>query len=520
MAGNRDAVEKLRAWARRWGTPGTPKAVVLLGPPGVGKTSAALALCEEFGWTTVEMNASDARNASAIREIALRGAVADTFSIDGEFQSAQQGQRKVIIIDEADNLFERGGEEVEEGALASTHWDSLGIERRNALSSSLGLGTLGGMPYQKLSPKAKSILSSHLRDTGTIKKRDISDRGGKSAIIETVKKTAQPIILIANDRRALFSDAEELKNLTRIIYFDPLTLAEVESALAGILRKEGVTAPRKALSALAERSRGDLRSAVNDLELLCIGRSHMTEDDLSALGYRDTVYTMETLVPTVLRAPSIAAAREVVGRYDETPDYIMLWLSENLPAAFRSPEALAGAYEMLARAAVYLGRAMRRQQFSLWSYATDMMIGGLSTVRGGQPAGLAPHPRFPPYLERMARTRSRRRMRDKLLQRLAGYCHMGTGTFTGDMLYFFRVLLDTDRRFAASMARRFQLTDSELAELFGPSAAPEKIKAILKEAEEARTTVMASITRYPEKAEERPPSKEKRTTTQSRIGDF
>ncbi len=103
VLGNGKAVSELEAWARAWerGVP-DKRAVVLYGPAGVGKTSAALALAEEMGWDQIEMNASDSRTAAAISKVAGAAARMMTFS----------GKKRLVILDEADNLYgsaDRGG---------------------------------------------------------------------------------------------------------------------------------------------------------------------------------------------------------------------------------------------------------------------------------------------------------------------------------------------------------------------------------------------------------------------------
>ena len=106
VVGNPKAVGDLRAWAESWND-GIPKlrAVVLKGPPGIGKTTCAEALANDMGWGLLEMNASDQRTGDAIRSVALRGAYSNTFSDEGDYLNTTTGGRKLIILDEADNLF-------------------------------------------------------------------------------------------------------------------------------------------------------------------------------------------------------------------------------------------------------------------------------------------------------------------------------------------------------------------------------------------------------------------------------
>ena len=101
ILGNAAAVKQMALWAQTWTPDSAP--LLLTGKPGIGKTSAALALARDMDWEVLELNASDARTKAVIERIA--GNSATTASLFG-------ASRKMIIIDEADNLegnADRGG---------------------------------------------------------------------------------------------------------------------------------------------------------------------------------------------------------------------------------------------------------------------------------------------------------------------------------------------------------------------------------------------------------------------------
>jgi replication factor C large subunit len=109
IIGNDRSISILRAWAERWNQGKIPekRAAILSGKPGIGKTSSALALASDLGWTVLELNASDARNETSIRQVATAGAINETFDDAGGFTPSRKGGRKLIILDEADNLYEK-----------------------------------------------------------------------------------------------------------------------------------------------------------------------------------------------------------------------------------------------------------------------------------------------------------------------------------------------------------------------------------------------------------------------------
>ena len=103
IVGNTASVKGLRNWVESWirGTPSV-KAVLLIGPPGVGKTASIGALSRDYNLELVEFNSSDKRNKSVIEDHVWKAATQQTLD----------GRLRIILLDEVDGLSgtsDRGG---------------------------------------------------------------------------------------------------------------------------------------------------------------------------------------------------------------------------------------------------------------------------------------------------------------------------------------------------------------------------------------------------------------------------
>lgn len=433
VLGNPQALEQLRAWAQSWheGQP-SRKAVLLHGPPGAGKTSAALAVALEFGWGVIELNASDVRSAAAIKRVAGAGAVHETFSDTGEFFSSTQGRRKLIVLDEADNLYERGGEEA------------------------------------------------------TVGEENFSDRGGRRAILETIAQSQQPIILIANDSHALTRGAgATMQKHVLAIPFRPVPPATLGKMLAQVASAEGVEFPPDLVRALAARAHGDARSALNDLQALAQGRRELAPGAAESLGERNRAETMFGALATIFKGEDGAAARRAVMDVDETPDFVLAWLDENVAREYRDPKDLAAAYEWLSRADVFLGRVQRRQAYGMWGTATDLMTLGVSSAKAA-PYRTPPYYQFPGWIRKMGASKTQRSLDDSLASTVAVALHTGFRSSRQEMVPALRRLAGRDADFAEALSLRLGLDEDHIRHLLGPEASPEYADRIVERVEGRR----------------------------------
>ncbi|WFD35957.1 DNA replication factor C complex subunit Rfc1 [Malassezia cuniculi] len=123
LIGNKANVERLQAWLRDWPKsvranfkkPGPNgmnvfRAVLISGPPGVGKTTAAHLVARIEGYSVLELNASDTRSKKLL-ESALRDTISNTSLDAWAGGAAHVDGRMVIIMDEVDGMSggDRGG---------------------------------------------------------------------------------------------------------------------------------------------------------------------------------------------------------------------------------------------------------------------------------------------------------------------------------------------------------------------------------------------------------------------------
>ncbi|KAF9135811.1 hypothetical protein BGW39_011400 [Mortierella sp. 14UC] len=271
LCGNNAAVQKLVRWLENWSDnykldfkkdnadkSGTFRAVLISGPPGVGKTSAAHLVGESLGYNIVEFNASDTRSKKSL-DADVRDLL-DNQSLGGYFLTGNSSQGK--------------GKEVDD--------------------------------------KEPSMAKKQLIIMDEVDGMAGGDRGGVAQMIAFIKKTQVPIICICNDRQS--PKVRSLVNSCFDMRFQRPQVNQVRSRLLSILHREGRQIPANVLDKLVSGSQSDIRQVLNMLSTWSITKQTMDYDEGTALSKASEKYVAlnpfqiaeQLLINTNYRALSFA----------------------------------------------------------------------------------------------------------------------------------------------------------------------------------------------------------------------
>ena len=273
-----------------------------------------------------------------------------------------------------------------------------------------------------------------------------ADRGGAKAIVDIIRRSKQPILLIANDA---YGVAPEIRKLCDEVQFRAVSARSLSPHLKGICANEGLLCDDEAIRIIAEEARGDVRSGVNMLFGSSVGRDRITPADLH-IQQKDSRSSIFDLVAKTISGSGEDDSQLLRLSYEveDTPDAVIQWLEASV-LQHQNSRRRALALRYLSVADVYLGRTLSRQYYTLWRYASAIMLIGSAAASfgGGLRVRISPPARW----KRMGLARRQKMIRLSLLNRYSDAYQIPEKTIAEEYLTAFGILADKNPDFFARL---------------------------------------------------------------------
>jgi replication factor C large subunit len=283
-------------------------------------------------------------------------------------------------------------------------------------------------------------------------------------------------VLIANN--AYDPKFTTLRNYCLLLQFKKPPVGEVAKLLKKICAREGIEAEEDALKFIAQRSGGDVRSAINDLQALAQGKTRLTYEDVSWLAYRDRQENIFTILRMIFYARSCISAKQAVDMADVDPDMLFEWIYENVPRHLTHPRDLARAMNALSLADVYRGRIRSTRNWKFTRYFMDFMTAGVAMARREtKPSGWTPF-RFPKRIQTLSRSKASRRLELEIGRKIRRKCHISSYRASKEVLPYIRIIFENNVDMAVEIARWLDLNAGMIKYIAGEEQAEAIIRLL------------------------------------------
>ena len=458
LEGNEVQRKKIRAWLDEWQN-GAPKkkAVLLICPPVVGKTTVARAIAEDMGWNVIELNASDARNAAAIRKAATSGATHRSLFHD----PTAPPSRTLILLDEVDHL---------SGGLRPVSQER--IER--------------AMEGDDEKP------GSSLR----------GDSGGKAELLRLLEQTKQPVMLACNEEMGLWGRNSSWRttrdrfgrHLLKINFVRASDEA-LRRIARRVLREENVAFEDSAIDALASTNHGDLRALVRDLQVMATGLDGetLTADMVRAhaqASQRDVTVEIFPGLDRLYRERTSAEASQLIRTIDKDASDFLNWVHWNNASLFtHAPSVRRGTSTLLQADRAMMGRFLNTAHRS--TYWTQHLTALAASTANDVPLEGRIFPSYPHYLRRSSPAG-----RGSIVEKLAELCGTNKAITREEFLHPLFMITQDDSLLGDStlfdVSLELGLTAEEHLSLAGLPVSRRSSKALIKDYQAAEEVLRAS----------------------------
>lgn len=208
------------------------------------------------------------------------------------------------------------------------------------------------------------------------------DFGAAPFLKELLPQSSYPVVMAANneDSQVVQQIAGSDYNGVNLFRFSRMLPRQVEFYLREILRREGVSVDAEALETIAERANGDLRAAINDLEMIS-----RNAGALRILNYRDAQVSRRESFKRLLAAES---QREFYEALEILPigdlRELMQLAASTLLANTIEAGKRAHAFDLLSRLDLLVRRIQATQNWTLLRYVRRILAGILFSAKNDE----------------------------------------------------------------------------------------------------------------------------------------